>query len=55
MRQVKHMRHVKAMQVKNKIPTDPTAEELNVKSNKVFKLLMAVGTFQVDCTELLNK
>lgn len=50
----KHMQHF-TMQAKNKIHTDPTAEELNMKSNKVFKILMAIATFQVDCIELLNK
>lgn len=43
------------MQVKNRIPTDPTAEQLNIKTNKVFKILMAVATFQGHCIELLNK
>jgi len=42
------MRHF-TLQIKNKIPTNPTAEELNIKTNKVFKILMAVATFQVDC------
>lgn len=42
------------MQAKTRISTDPTAEELNIKSNKVFKILMAIAAFQVYCTELLN-
>lgn len=50
----KHMRHF-TMQVKIKIPTNPTAEELNIKSNEVFKILMAIATFQVHCAEILNK
>lgn len=50
----KHIRHF-TMQVKNRIPTDPTAEQLNIKTNKVFKILMAVATFQGHCIELLNK
>lgn len=49
----KPIRHFK-MQAKTRISTDPTAEELNIKSNEVFKILMAIAAFQVYCTELLN-
>lgn len=43
------------MQVKTRKSTDNIAEEINIKNNEVFKILMAVPTFQVHCTELLNK
>lgn len=42
------------MQVKTGIFTDPIAEEISMKSNEVFKILMAIAAFQVHCTELLN-
>lgn len=42
------------MQVKTRISTHPIAEELNMKSNEIFKILMAIAAFQVHCTELLN-
>lgn len=41
-----------------KIPTDLTAEEFNMKSNKVFKTLMTIAVFLVDgklLSKLINK